>query len=180
MPVNRGVRAVVCSSTRRGMLDATSRRNGCDEPHDQERDLIAWTATSPSCRSATMPDTRPDPRRAQAGEARVGGEAPGRRAASFRVSPLPLSARDSLLGGVLRLGEVEDVEGLVRKVLDDRLKTMGAFLNPTEYDDAPSYLIAEAWELWQRYDPSSKPTAPGRPAHSPFGGVRRATPADLT
>jgi RNA polymerase sigma factor (sigma-70 family) len=82
------------------------------------------------------------------------------------VSPLPLSAQAEtrphghgpLLGSVLRLGEVEDVEAFVRKCLDDRLKAMGAFLNPVEHDDAVSFLIAETWELWQRYDPSKGPS----------------------
>jgi len=62
--------------------------------------------------------------------------------------------RLSLLNGTLPLGDVDSAESLARKVLDDRLRASGAYLNPTEYDDALSYLVAEAWALYQRYDPS--------------------------
>lgn len=59
----------------------------------------------------------------------------------------------TLLNGVLTLGEVENAEAFSRKVLDERLKVMGAFLNPIEYDDALSYLVAECWLLSERFDP---------------------------
>ena len=50
-----------------------------------------------------------------------------------------LDEAGSLLGGGLRLGEIKSVERFCRRVLDERLQTMGAFLNPTEYDHALSY-----------------------------------------
>jgi Sigma-70 region 2 len=59
----------------------------------------------------------------------------------------------SLLRGVLALGEIESAEAFCRQVLDDRLHQSGAFLNATEYEDALSFLIAEAWQLHGRYDP---------------------------
>src|SRR5262245_7105870 len=70
------------------------------------------------------------------------------------VASQQAETRGSLLGGVLQLGEVENVEAFARKLLDERLKSMSAYLNPNEHDDALSYLIAECWELWQRYDPA--------------------------
>lgn len=61
--------------------------------------------------------------------------------------------RVSLLNGQMTLGDVESAEALCRKVLDDRLRWSSAYLNPTEYDDALSYLLAECWNLYRRYDP---------------------------
>lgn len=71
-----------------------------------------------------------------------------RRQARRDGRPLKLT----LLGGVLPLLDVDSVESLARKVLDDRLRSSGAYLNPAEYDDALSYVIAEAWVLSKRYD----------------------------
>lgn len=70
------------------------------------------------------------------------------------TAPVGSRQRGTLLNGVLVLGEVENGESFARKVLDERLKAMGAFLNPTEYDDALSYLVAELWMLHGRFDPS--------------------------
>lgn len=58
-----------------------------------------------------------------------------------------------MLNGTLSLGSVESVEALARRVLDDRLRVWNAYLNPVEYEDALSYVVAEAWVLWTRYDP---------------------------
>jgi RNA polymerase sigma factor (sigma-70 family) len=87
-------------------------------------------------------------------------------AAAAALSARPLSRRQaaangrprenrrvSLLNGSLELGDVENVESLARRVLDDRLRASNAYLNPTEYEDALSYLVAEAWVLSTRHDP---------------------------
>lgn len=58
-----------------------------------------------------------------------------------------------LLSGTLELGEIESAEAFCRRLLEDRLRAAGAYLNPTEFEDCLSYLIAECWVLWQRYDP---------------------------
>jgi DNA-directed RNA polymerase specialized sigma24 family protein len=60
----------------------------------------------------------------------------------------------TLLRGTFQLGEIDSVELFCRQVLDDRLRQWGAWLNRTEYDDALSYLIAETWQLWKRFDPA--------------------------
>ncbi len=59
----------------------------------------------------------------------------------------------TLLGVQLPLADVQNAESLCRRVLDDWLHYRSAFLNPTEYEDALSFLIAEAWLLSERYDP---------------------------
>jgi RNA polymerase sigma factor (sigma-70 family) len=59
-----------------------------------------------------------------------------------------------LLNGTLQLQGVDNVESLARRVLDDRLRASSAFLNPVEYEDALSYMVAEAWVLSTRYDPA--------------------------
>jgi hypothetical protein len=59
----------------------------------------------------------------------------------------------------LRLGEIKSLERFCQRVLDERLQTIAAFLNPTEYDDALSYRIAEAWLRGRRYDPARAPSA---------------------
>lgn len=64
-----------------------------------------------------------------------------------------MAAAASLLNGTLQLGPVENAEALGRRVLDDRLRYSSAHLNPTEYEDALSYVIAEAWVLWRGFDP---------------------------
>jgi DNA-directed RNA polymerase specialized sigma24 family protein len=60
----------------------------------------------------------------------------------------------SLLNGTLQLGSVDNGEALCRRVLDDWLHAKNAYLNPTEHEDALSYLVAIAWELHLRFDPS--------------------------
>jgi RNA polymerase sigma factor (sigma-70 family) len=59
-----------------------------------------------------------------------------------------------LLNGVLELGEIESAEAFCMKLLEDRLRAAGAYLNPTEEEDCLSYLVAECWVLWERYDPA--------------------------
>jgi hypothetical protein len=49
-------------------------------------------------------------------------------------------------------GRIEDVEALVRKVVDDRLRQWGARLKELDYEDLVSYLIGVSWELSGRYD----------------------------
>lgn len=61
---------------------------------------------------------------------------------------MPLSLGDP------RHGEIEDVEALVRKVVDDRLRQWGARLKQWDKDDLVSYLIGVCWELSGRYDPA--------------------------
>jgi hypothetical protein len=51
-------------------------------------------------------------------------------------------------------GRIEDVEALVRKVVDDRLRQWGARLKELDYEDLVSYLIGVSWELSRRYDPA--------------------------
>jgi RNA polymerase sigma factor (sigma-70 family) len=60
----------------------------------------------------------------------------------------------SLLSEPLPLADVENAELLCRKVLEDWLRSKGAWLNEHEYDDALSYLLAEAWKLSRRFDPA--------------------------
>lgn len=60
----------------------------------------------------------------------------------------------STLAGTLALRNVEDVEALVRKVADDRLRFWGARLRDWDHEDLVSYLIGVAWELSERYDPT--------------------------
>jgi RNA polymerase sigma factor (sigma-70 family) len=112
----------------------------------------------------------PDREFAEPGNARRRSSSGSRALADAGASAmLPLSVRKAptrpgtqgsprstgdLLNGRLRLGEVESAELFCRQVLEDRLRRMGAFLNPTEYEDCLSYLVADAWALWQRYDPA--------------------------
>ena len=67
--------------------------------------------------------------------------------------PAGLRWRVTLLAAPLPLADVDNAESLCRRVLDDWLRTKSAFLNPTEHEDALSYLVAEAWLLSTRYDP---------------------------
>lgn len=64
----------------------------------------------------------------------------------------------SILASPLALHDVEDVEGLCRRALDDRLHFWGARLRQTMYDDFISELIVEAWQLSRRYDPKKGPS----------------------
>lgn len=66
---------------------------------------------------------------------------PRRRPVSVLAEPLPLL-------------DVLDVEALVRKVADDRLRSWGARLTSTDHEDLVSYLIGTCWELSERYDPA--------------------------
>lgn len=58
-----------------------------------------------------------------------------------------------LLNGRLELHGV-DAEGLVRKALDDALRTRGIHLRPHEHADAVAFLVAECWRLSVAYDPA--------------------------
>lgn len=58
----------------------------------------------------------------------------------------------TLLGSRLTLGDVHDVEALCRRILDDTLGRLGAFLPHHDHEDALTHLIAEAWLLHQRFD----------------------------
>jgi hypothetical protein len=51
------------------------------------------------------------------------------------------------------LHDVEDVEALCGKALDDRLRRWGATLKEDDKEDAMSYLLARAWWLYLRFDP---------------------------
>jgi hypothetical protein len=56
------------------------------------------------------------------------------------------------------LHDVEDVEALCGKALDDRLRRWGATLKEDDQEDAMSYLLARAWILYLRFDPWHKAT----------------------
>jgi RNA polymerase sigma factor (sigma-70 family) len=60
----------------------------------------------------------------------------------------------TLLAEPLVLADVDNAENLCRRVLDDWLHAKPAYLNPTEHEDALSYLLGEAWVLSTRFDPS--------------------------
>jgi hypothetical protein len=51
------------------------------------------------------------------------------------------------------LHDVEDVEGLCGKALDNRLRRWGATLKEDDREDATSYLLARAWALYLKFDP---------------------------
>jgi hypothetical protein len=51
------------------------------------------------------------------------------------------------------LHDVEDVEGLCGKVLDNRLHRWGGVLSDQDHEDAMSYLLARAWVLYVKFDP---------------------------
>jgi DNA-directed RNA polymerase specialized sigma24 family protein len=59
----------------------------------------------------------------------------------------------SLLGRTWRLHDVEDVEALACKALDDTLRKGGAYLRPDQRDDCLAFLLATAWELSERWEP---------------------------
>lgn len=63
------------------------------------------------------------------------------------VLAMPLSLGDGP-------GRIEDVEALVRKVIEDRLRQWGARLKELDHEDLVSYLIGVCWELSGRYDPA--------------------------
>jgi hypothetical protein len=58
-----------------------------------------------------------------------------------------------LLNSTWTLEDIDDVESLCCKVLDNRLRRWGATLNEQENEDAMSYLLARAWVLYLRFDP---------------------------
>jgi hypothetical protein len=56
------------------------------------------------------------------------------------------------------LHDVEDVEGLCGKALDNRLRRWGAVLDEQDNEDALSFLLARSWWLYLRFDPWHKAT----------------------
>jgi len=50
--------------------------------------------------------------------------------------------------------DVDDLEGLCRKVIDVQLRKTHAHLRPADFDDCVAFLIQAAFELSLRYDPS--------------------------
>jgi hypothetical protein len=60
----------------------------------------------------------------------------------------------SLLGRTWALHDVDDVERLSRKALDDALRTRGIHLRPHEHADAVAFLVSECWRLSVGYDPA--------------------------
>lgn len=59
-----------------------------------------------------------------------------------------------MLHGRLGLHDVDDVERFCERVLDDQLRAFGIRLRSHDNEDALAYLVAEAWTLSLRYDPS--------------------------
>ncbi len=63
----------------------------------------------------------------------------------------------SLYSTPIQLHDIENAETFARMILNKTLPKLGehgAYLNPTEYEDALSYLVGVAWRLSQRYDPT--------------------------
>lgn len=69
----------------------------------------------------------------------------------------------ALLSGVVSLHDVDDVEGLARRALDDSITSWGARLSALDYEDAMSYLLEVMVRLAGSYDP-----AKGRNSFSTF------------
>ena len=57
------------------------------------------------------------------------------------------------LNGRLALKDVQDVEGLSRKILDVQLRRTHAHLSPLDFDDALAFVIATIYELSLRWSP---------------------------
>jgi hypothetical protein len=51
------------------------------------------------------------------------------------------------------LHDVEDVERLCARALDNRLRRWGAVLDEQDSEDCLAYLIARSWVLYLRFDP---------------------------
>jgi hypothetical protein len=51
------------------------------------------------------------------------------------------------------LHDVEDVERLCARALDNRLRRWGAVLDDQDNEDCLAYLIARSWVLFLRFDP---------------------------
>ena len=64
-----------------------------------------------------------------------------------------------LLSETYPLHDVRDTEALCRDILDRVLRNWGAHLRSEQYEDALTYLIALAWRLSQRYDPTKSSLA---------------------
>jgi hypothetical protein len=51
------------------------------------------------------------------------------------------------------LHDVEDVEALCGRVLDNRLRRWGAVLSEQDDEDAMAFLLSRAWTLYLKFDP---------------------------
>jgi hypothetical protein len=60
---------------------------------------------------------------------------------------------ESVLSQRWSLDDVEDVEGLCGKVLDNRMRRFGATLKADDREDALAFLLAWVWALSLRFDP---------------------------
>lgn len=58
-----------------------------------------------------------------------------------------------MMNGVLRLYDVEDVEAFLASGLERYLQRKGAFLDPSDREDALSFLLMKTWEEAARFDP---------------------------
>ena len=58
-----------------------------------------------------------------------------------------------MLNSIWTLEDVDDVEGLCGKVLDNRLRRWGATLNEQDNEDALAFLLERSWELFDKFDP---------------------------
>lgn len=63
-------------------------------------------------------------------------------------------SRVRLLSETYPLHDVHDTEALCRDLLDRVLRNWGAYLRAEQYEDALTFLIALAWRLSERYDPT--------------------------
>lgn len=60
----------------------------------------------------------------------------------------------AMLNGTLSLWDVDDTERFCRSIANAFLRRKRASLSHEDLEDLVSYLITEAWELSQRYDPA--------------------------
>jgi hypothetical protein len=51
------------------------------------------------------------------------------------------------------LGDIDDVEAVVRSVLLAELGKRDVLLTDSAFDDALAHLLAEAWIAWEKFDP---------------------------
>ena len=58
-----------------------------------------------------------------------------------------------------QLEDVDDVEGLIRFVVERYLGRRGAYLRPELREDLEDYLLTRTWELYRRFDPSKASTS---------------------
>lgn len=58
------------------------------------------------------------------------------------------------MAATLQLGDVRDVYAVCRKVLDDKLRNLGAYLPAEDREDAIQFLAMEAVKAHRKYDPT--------------------------